>query len=197
MSFPATDQLRTEHRAMQRLLERFEGELGDPQGEGLLALAKTFAEIQKHLASHFAKEEKIFYPALASMLGATDPEITQPGTYQGELKMSNNTPGKEMISVPVTMIVNPPSTWGKLQGTVSGLGYCDANPAPLADAAVVVTYGGTTVNLKTDANGYYSYWFDAAASPLNITVNAVDHEAGSASATIVGGQTTTQDFSLR
>ena len=77
MSFPATDQLRTEHRAMQRLLERFEGELGDPQGEGLLALAETFAEIQKHLASHFAKEEEIFYPALASALGATDAEITK------------------------------------------------------------------------------------------------------------------------
>ena len=77
MSFPATDQLRTEHRAMQRLLERFEGELGDPQGEGLLALAKTFAEIQKHLASHFAKEDGIFYPALASALGATDAEITK------------------------------------------------------------------------------------------------------------------------
>ena len=77
MSFPATDQLRTEHRAMQRLLERFEGELSDPQGGGLLALAKTFAEIQKHLASHFAKEEEIFYPALASALGATDAEITK------------------------------------------------------------------------------------------------------------------------
>src|ERR1019366_9286359 len=56
MSFPATDQLRTEHRAMERLLERFEGELRDPQGESLLALAKTFAETQKHLAGHFAKE---------------------------------------------------------------------------------------------------------------------------------------------
>lgn len=68
MSFPATDQLRTEHRAMERLLERFEGELRNPQGEGLLALAKTFAEIQKHLAGHFAKEEEVFYPALAPSL---------------------------------------------------------------------------------------------------------------------------------
>ena len=75
MSFPATDQLRTEHRAMQRLLERLEGELSDPQGEGLRALAKTFAEIQKHLAGHFAKEEGVFYPALASALGASDVEI--------------------------------------------------------------------------------------------------------------------------
>ncbi len=77
MSFPATDQLRTEHRAMQRLLERFEGELSNPQGEGLLALGATFAEIQKHLARHFAKEEEIFYPALGATLGAGDTDITK------------------------------------------------------------------------------------------------------------------------
>lgn len=77
MSFPATDQLRTEHRAMEGLLERFEGELSNPQGEGLLALAGTFAEIQKHLASHFTKEEEVFYPALAPALSATDAVITK------------------------------------------------------------------------------------------------------------------------
>jgi hemerythrin-like domain-containing protein len=75
MSFPATDQLRTEHRAMERVLERFEGELSNPQGEGLLVLAKTFAEIQEHLASHFAKEEEVFYPALVPALTATDTMI--------------------------------------------------------------------------------------------------------------------------
>jgi hemerythrin-like domain-containing protein len=77
MSFPATDQLRAEHREMQRLLERFEHELGDPQGQGLLALGKTFAEIQTHLTSHFAKEEQIFYPALGSALDETDAEIAK------------------------------------------------------------------------------------------------------------------------
>ncbi|MFB3922293.1 MAG: hemerythrin domain-containing protein [Terriglobia bacterium] len=77
MSFPATDQLRAEHREMQRLLQRFEGELSNPQGEGLTALAGTFAEIQKHLASHFAKEEEVFYPALAPALEANDLEIAK------------------------------------------------------------------------------------------------------------------------
>jgi iron-sulfur cluster repair protein YtfE (RIC family) len=77
MSFPATDQLRSEHRAMERLLERFEGELSNPQGEGLLRLAKTSAEIHQHLADHFAKEEEVFYPALAPTLAATDAAITK------------------------------------------------------------------------------------------------------------------------
>jgi hemerythrin-like domain-containing protein len=77
MSFPATDLLRSEHRTMERLLERFERELGDPQGEGLLELARTFAEIQEHLAGHFAKEEEVFYPALAPALGVTDTTMTR------------------------------------------------------------------------------------------------------------------------
>ena len=77
MSFPATDLLRTEHRAIERLLEHFEGRLSNPQGEGLVALAKTFAEIQKHLASHFAKEDEVFYPALESTLAPTDESIAK------------------------------------------------------------------------------------------------------------------------
>lgn len=135
--------------------------------------------------------------AVAVTLNSADPQITQPGTYLGELKMSNNTPGSGMIAVPVTLVVNPPPTWGKLQGTVSGLGYCDSDPAPLADALVSITAGGATVELKTDASGYYSYWFDSAASPLIIAVSAADHAAGAATAAIAAGQTTTQDFDLR
>lgn len=73
MNFPATDQLRSEHRAMERLLEGFESDLSNPQGEGLLALAKTFAEIQRHLATHFIEEEEVFYPALEPELAAADP----------------------------------------------------------------------------------------------------------------------------
>ena len=61
---------------MERMLERFEAELGDPQGNGLRALARTFADIQEHLASHFVKEEEVFYPAVAPRLGVTDTTMT-------------------------------------------------------------------------------------------------------------------------
>ena len=136
--------------------------------------------------------------AIEVTFNAGDPAITQPGTYLADLKMSNNTPGKGIISMPVTMIVNPPATWGKLQGTVSSLGQCDANPAPLVDELVTITPTvGDPIELKTDADGYYSYWFDAAASPVDIAVSPADHETGSASATITAGATTTQDFNLR
>jgi len=74
---PATDLLRREHREMERLLANFENELRTSQGAGLLPLARTFAEIQEHLAAHFRKEEEVFYPALAPLLAATDLEISK------------------------------------------------------------------------------------------------------------------------
>lgn len=40
-------------------------------------LAGTFAEIQEHLAGHFAKEEEVFYPALAPALDAADTTMIQ------------------------------------------------------------------------------------------------------------------------
>ena len=76
-NFPATDRLRSEHRAMEQLLEGFESDLSNPQGEGLLALARTFAEIQRHLATHFIEEEEVFYPALEPELAAADPTFVK------------------------------------------------------------------------------------------------------------------------
>ncbi len=71
----ATDFLRSEHRAIERTLERFEAELRDPQGEGLRALARTFGEIREHLDAHFRHEEEVFYPSLAPLLLPADNEI--------------------------------------------------------------------------------------------------------------------------
>ncbi len=60
---------------MERLLERFEGELRNPQQEGLGALARTFQEIRAQLLAHFRKEEEVFYPTLEPALGAGDTEV--------------------------------------------------------------------------------------------------------------------------
>ncbi len=87
----ATDLLRIEHRAMERLLERFEAELRDPQGEGLRALAGTFGEIQEHLDAHFRHEEDVFYPSLAPLLPPTDGEIAKLNDDHTDVRETSST----------------------------------------------------------------------------------------------------------
>ncbi|HQK14685.1 MAG TPA: S8 family serine peptidase, partial [Anaerolineae bacterium] len=127
------------------------------------------------------------------------PEVTQPGEYYATLNVRSDDPVQGRLGVPVTMTVSAPATWGKLEGTVSGLGYCDANPAPLEGATVFVEASdGMTWTLTTGADGRYVLWLDEAHSPVTVTVTAAEHESGAASGVvIVGQQTTTVDFGLR
>ncbi len=148
----------------------------------------------------FVLEGSIFNPQVVVdvTFDASVPEVDQPGEYQATLEVNNDSPYGP-VSVPVSMFVNVPPTWGKLQGTVTGLGYCDANPAALAGAEVVIEdSSGVTVTVTTDASGDYSRWFDSADGPFNVSVTYPNHAAGSASSVVVSaGGTTTQDFDLR
>ncbi|MFZ2096338.1 MAG: carboxypeptidase regulatory-like domain-containing protein, partial [Anaerolineales bacterium] len=119
--------------------------------------------------------------------------VTQPGTYAGQVKAKTNDPVYKNYSVDVTMVVNAPEDWGQLSGTVTGLGYCDGNPAPLQGAQVAIE-GGLTV--ETDADGYYLLWLQEGT--YNVTVTADGHEVGAATVEILpGGEMTVQDFDLR
>jgi subtilisin family serine protease len=119
--------------------------------------------------------------------------VTQPGSYTGQVKAKTNDPVYKNYTVDVTMVVNAPADWGQLSGTVTGLGYCDADPAPLQGAQVAIE-GGLTV--ETDADGYYLLWLQEGT--YNVTVTADGHEVGAATVEILpGGEMTVQDFDLR
>jgi uncharacterized repeat protein (TIGR01451 family) len=126
------------------------------------------------------------------------PQITQPGQYYAQLKVKEETP-YQVLNVPLTLTVTAPATWGKLTGTVTGLGYCDANPAPLADADVFVQSGsGLTRTITTNASGVYQLWLNQLQSPLTVTITAADHQTSQAVGVIITGQvTTTASFDLR
>jgi len=126
-------------------------------------------------------------------------EVTQPGEYFGTLYVMSNDPYAASIVVPVTMTVTAPATWGKLMGTVTGLGYCDADPALVEGADVLIEASdGTTWTLTTDISGTYAVWMDQSHSPMTVTVSAPEHEKGEAYGVIVtAGLTTTEDFDLR
>ena len=125
---------------------------------------------------------------------AGDASITQPGTYTAMLKVANEDDGNTPLSVPVTMTVLSSATQGKLNGTVSGLLYCDGGPGtPLNNASVHIFDGvSTSITLKTDTAGYYQQWLEAGT--YTVTVSAANYLGQAVTGVIVsGGVTTTQD----
>jgi len=124
--------------------------------------------------------------------------VDQPGSYYAQIKVDSDTP-YDAVVLPVTMTVTPPNSWGKLTGTVTGLGACDAAPAPLAEATVVVESAvtGQVWTLATDDNGVYVLWLDQAQSPLTVAVTAPDYSGEASGVVVRQRQTTTQNFDLR
>ncbi|MEV0806278.1 carboxypeptidase regulatory-like domain-containing protein [Micromonospora sp. NPDC050200] len=121
-------------------------------------------------------------------------EITQPGTFTAQLSISAKTPYR-IAPVPVTLVVNPPKTWGKITGTVTGVG-CAGTSAPLTGATVRITSEKASYTLKTDRNGKYVLWLDVNNNPFTVTAAKDGWASQTQSAKIGPGKTTTVDFSL-
>jgi hypothetical protein len=98
--------------------------------------------------------------------------------------------------VDVVLSVLPPGPIGKLEGTVSGLGYCDDEIYPLEAAVLVESSSGLTWTTTTDpASGYYDYWLNTGI--YTVTASAAEHVDDMATVEITTEQTTTQDLHLR
>ncbi len=125
------------------------------------------------------------------------PSITEPGTYNAEILVENDTPYGDIV-VPVEMNVTPAADQAQIEGTITSLGYCDSEPQPLAGADVEIVGQNSTFNLTADANGHYEEWLDVAESPVVINVTAAGHISQTISGVALsGGGSTTQDVDLR
>ncbi|MEU5943480.1 carboxypeptidase regulatory-like domain-containing protein [Micromonospora sp. NPDC047548] len=122
-------------------------------------------------------------------------EITQPGTFTAQLSIGAKTPYR-IAPVPVTLVVNPPRTWGKITGTVTGVG-CTGTSAPLIGATVRITSKNTNYTLKTDKNGQYVLWLDVRNNPLKVTVSKDGWAPQTASVEIEPREAVAADFSLK
>jgi hypothetical protein len=98
------------------------------------------------------------------------------------------------------MQVTPPTTWGKVTGTVS-----DSAGAPVAGATVAIctmydtrtgTCGPTTYTLKTDGHGAYQLWLNKGYNPLQIIAAEDGYTPVMKIARIQKGATTSVDFAL-
>jgi len=126
-------------------------------------------------------------------MNAGDPSITQPGAYTAGIVLDTNTPYP--LSVPVTMNVARPKSWGEITGTVTSGGH------PLANATVQIdTFGGTgqvTYTVTTNADGEYTWWLDHRYNPLQVIASDASYAPQAKTAKITVGETTVLNFSLK
>ncbi|MFI1094777.1 carboxypeptidase regulatory-like domain-containing protein [Streptomyces sp. NPDC020917] len=121
--------------------------------------------------------------------------IAQPGTLTAQLMISARTP-YAIAPVPVTLVVNPPRTWGKVTGTVTGAD-CSGTLAPLAGATVRITTKSGAYTLNTDRNGHFQLWLDVSSNPLTVTASQDGWTSRAARVEVVPRRATTADLSLR
>ncbi|MFH8473977.1 carboxypeptidase regulatory-like domain-containing protein [Streptomyces sp. NPDC018000] len=122
-------------------------------------------------------------------------EITQPGTLTAQLTVSAKTPYGAIPSVPVALTVNPPKTWGKITGTVTGVG-CTGTSAPLTGATVRISSKTASYTLRTDRNGQYVLWLDVSNNPLTVIAAKDGWASQTRSVKVKQGTATMADFSL-
>ncbi len=128
-------------------------------------------------------------------LDANVAAITQPGTYTAQITVGAKTP-YAIAPVGVTMTVNPPSTWGKITGTVNGAG-CTGSPGPLTGATLQVGSWAAAYTLKTDKDGHYALWLDVRNNPLTLIAAKDGWAPQTRSVKITKLTSTTADFTLK
>ncbi|MGD2041583.1 MAG: hypothetical protein PVH11_12220, partial [Anaerolineae bacterium] len=122
--------------------------------------------------------------------------VPEPGTYRADLDVRSNDPLAPEIMVPVTMTVLPGPELGRLEGTVLGLGYCDAEPSPVEAEVTVQSAAGMSKTLSSAADtGRYASWLPAGT--YTVTALAVQHQSAQAAVVISAGMTETLDLRLR
>lgn len=121
--------------------------------------------------------------------------VSQPGTYSAAVLVRSDTPyGSRTAGV--SMRVDPPASWTKVMGTVTGTA-CDGTSAPLAGASVFVAGRHSKVALTTDTQGRYALWVDKAEGPLQVTATDDDWTPQAVTGLrLKGARANVQDLSL-
>jgi N-acetylneuraminic acid mutarotase len=124
------------------------------------------------------------------MFDASVADITQPGSYLAEIRVSDTTP-YQIANIPVTLTINPPASWGRVAGTVTGLAQCDQPGTPLHRAAIQLG----DVALKSDTSGNFVYWLPAGS--YDLAVSRPGYVPQTTNVTVVAGESTQHSVDLR
>jgi hypothetical protein len=142
------------------------------------------------------KTEATLAPGASTTVKVTlSASVDQPGTYSGSVTIGENTP-YQVAPVGVTMTVTPPTTWSKLQGTVSGVSSSGVT-APLPGAVVQVDSWAQSYTFITDKDGKYAYWLDRRNNPLTLIAAKDGYKPQTRTTRLLAGEPTTEDFALK
>lgn len=120
--------------------------------------------------------------------------VDQPGTYTASVPIGENTP-YSVPPVEVSLTVQPPTTWGKLTGTVTGTS-CAGVTAPIVGAVVQVDSWAMSFTFATDAAGKYAYWLDRRNNPLTLIAAKDGWKPQTRQTRINTSTPTVEDFAL-
>lgn len=125
----------------------------------------------------------------------TTAAVDQPGKYTAGISIKENTP-YSVAPVGVTMNVNPPTTWGKLSGTVTGIN-CQGISVAIPGATVQVDSWAMSFTFTTDATGGYAYWLDRRNNPLTIIAAKDGWKPQVRQSSVNVAEPTVEDFALK
>ena len=120
--------------------------------------------------------------------------VPAPGEYLAELRVMSNDPLNSPVDVPVTLNVLPTPNLGKLQGTITGLGYCDEDSYPLEANVLIEASTGISWTVESDPSGFYYRWL--YADTYTVTASAPEHLDAMGVVEITGLVTSTLDLAL-
>ncbi|MEV0286075.1 S8 family serine peptidase [Kribbella sp. NPDC050820] len=142
------------------------------------------------------KTEATLAPGASTTVKVTlTASVDQPGTYSGSVTIGENTP-YQVAPVGVTMNVTPPTTWSKLQGTVTGVSSTGVT-APLPGAIVQVDSWAQSYTFITDDDGKYAYWLDRRNNPLTLIAAKDGYKPQTRTTRLLVGEPVTEDFALK
>lgn len=118
------------------------------------------------------------------------------GTNEAHICVTTDDAQASLIAVPVT-IERLDVLMATVEGTVSSLGYCGADPSDAAGAGILIQGQTQTWTATTDTNGFFQVNVPADEGPVDVMASAVDHlPATAAGVELVAGETATVDMDL-
>jgi N-acetylneuraminic acid mutarotase len=121
-------------------------------------------------------------------------DLAQPGTYKASLVFSTDSP-YPVTPVQITFTVNPPKTWAKISGVVSGKA-CSGTVAPIPGATVQIDTRAASYTLITDSDGKYALWLDKRNNPLTLIVAKDGWQPQTRKVRVKPGSPLTANFTL-